>query len=82
MWSDKCSAEQGVSKKGTWVFCTLPQKWNKEMINIYKKGKDISVIVWGCFWGSGQSELYILDKDFELKKHSYLANSYLEVLNH
>jgi hypothetical protein len=64
------------------VFRTPPQKWNKEMINTYKKGKDISVMVWGCFWGSGQSELYILDKDFESKKHSYSANSYLEVLDH
>jgi hypothetical protein len=82
MWSDECSAERGAGKKGTWVFRTPPQKWNKEMIDTYKKGKDISVMVWGCFWGSGRSELYILDRDFELKKHGYSANSYLEVLNH
>jgi len=45
MWSDECSAERGSGKKRTWVFRTPPQKWNKEMIDTYKKGKDISVMV-------------------------------------
>ena len=82
MWSDECSAERGAGKRGTWVFRTPPQKWNKEMIDTYKKSKDISVMVWGCFWGSGRSELYVLERDFESKKHRYSANSYLEVLEH
>ena len=82
MWSDECSAERGAGKRGTWVFRTPPQKWNKEMIDTYKKSKDISVMVWGCFWGSGRSELYVLERDFESKKHGYSANSYLEVLEH
>jgi transposase len=51
------------------------------MIQTYKKGKDISVMVWGCFWGDGRSDLYILDRDFESKKHGYSANSYIEVLD-
>jgi hypothetical protein len=52
------------------------------MIDTYKKGKDISVMVWGCFWGGGRSELYILSRDFESKKYGYSANSYIEVLDH
>ena len=37
-------------------------------------------MVWGCFWDTGRLDLYVLDRDFELKKHGYSANSYLEVL--
>ena len=81
MWSDECSVERGSGASQTWVFCTPVQKWNKEMIETYKKGKDISVMVWGCFWGSGRTDLYILDRDFESKKHGYSANSYIEVLD-
>jgi hypothetical protein len=51
------------------------------MIDTYKKGKDISVMVWGCFWGGGRSELYVMSRDFESKKHGYSAASYLEVLD-
>ena len=84
MWSDECSAERGKGKRGVWVFRTPAQKWDKQMIETYAKSKDISVMVWGCFWGReegiGRSELYLLDRDFESKKHGYSARSYLDVL--
>jgi hypothetical protein len=51
------------------------------MIQTYKASRDISVMVWGCFWDNGRSGLYVLDRDFESKKHGYSANSYLDVLN-
>jgi len=55
------------------------------MIQIYTKSKDISVIVWECFWDIdkeiGKSELYLLDCDFESKKHGYSSQLYMEVLN-
>jgi hypothetical protein len=41
----------------------------------------MKVIVWGCFWDKERTSLYIIDCDFESLKHSYFANSYLEVLN-
>lgn len=81
MWSNECSVERGKGKICEWVFRTPPQKWQKEMIQTYKKGKDISVMVWGCFWGDGRSDLYLLDWDFESLKHGYSANSYIEVLD-
>jgi hypothetical protein len=81
MWSDECSVEQGSGATCQWMFCTPVQKWNKEMVQTYKKGKDISVMVWGCFWDSGKTDLYILDCDFKSKKHGYTANSYIEVLD-
>jgi transposase len=51
------------------------------MIQTYKVSRDISFMVWGCFWDHGRSDLYVLDRDFESKKYGYSANSYLEVLN-
>ncbi len=54
-------------------------------VTTYKKSKDISVMVWACFWYKDgairQSNLYIMDCDFESKKHGYSANSYIEVLD-
>ena len=83
MWSDKCSAERGQEKSVEWCFGTPSDKWKPQFVKTYKKGKDISVMVWACFWGGdkgGRSDLYILDRDFESKKHGYSAQSYLEVL--
>jgi hypothetical protein len=39
------------------------------------------MIVCGCFGGGGRLELYVLERDFEAKKHGYSTNSYLQVLN-
>jgi hypothetical protein len=39
-------------------------------------------MVWAIFWGDGKrSELYIMDRNFEAKKYSYFANSYIKVLD-
>ena len=39
------------------------------------------VMVSAAFWGDGQrSDLLILERDFESKKHGYSANSYLALL--
>ena len=81
MWSDECSVERGRGKVQEWVFRTPAQKWDKEFIQTYKSSRDLSIMVWGCFWDLGRSDLYILDRDFEAKKHGYSANSYLAVLN-
>ena len=83
MFSDECSAEQGAGKSVEWCFGCPKDKWKPQFVKTYKKGRDISVMVWGCFWSGkegGRSDLYIMDRDFESKKHGYSANSYLEVL--
>jgi DDE superfamily endonuclease len=51
------------------------------MICPYKKGKDISVIIWGAIYGDGRSDIVIMDRDPDSKKLGYSANSYLIVLN-
>jgi hypothetical protein len=81
MWSDECSVERGRGKVQEWVFRTPAQKWQKDYVQTYKASKDIKIMVWGSFWDYGRSDLYILDRDFESKKHGYSANSYLVVLN-
>ena len=80
IWSDECSVERGSGKRREWVFRTPDQKWDKDMIQGVPKGKDVSVIVWGAFWGAGQSDLYKLARDFKAKKYGYSVNSYIEVL--
>jgi hypothetical protein len=40
----------------------------------------MKVIVWAAFWDTGRTSFYIIDRDFESKKHRYSAASYLEVL--
>ena len=42
-------------------------------------GKNIKVIVWGAFWDTGRSNCYIINRNFKLAKHGYLARLYLEV---
>jgi hypothetical protein len=40
----------------------------------------MKIIVWGAFWDTGRTSLYIIDRDFDSLKHGYSAASYLEVL--
>ena len=51
------------------------------MVETYKSNKNMKIMVWGIFWGSGRSSLYIMDRDFESKKFGYSANSYIKVLD-
>ena len=72
--------EKGFGKQRPWVFRFPQEKWTKDMIQPFPKGKGVSVMVWACFWGEGRSDLYRLCRDFEAKKMGYSANSYIEVL--
>jgi hypothetical protein len=82
VWSDECSVERGSGERGTeWCFRTPQQKWNKEMIQTRKKGKDHCYMIWAAFWGSEKSDIYSLERDFEAKKRGYSAASYLAVLD-
>ena len=80
IWSDECSVERGTGKERKWVFRTPQEKWNKEMIEPYKKGKDITVIVWAAFWGSGRSDLIRMARDSNARRQGYSATSYLQLL--
>ena len=81
MFLDECSVERGAGKKQIWVFGLPKDKWKPAMVETYKSNKNMKIMVWDMFWGSGQSSLYIMDRDFESKKFGYSANSYIEVLD-
>ena len=53
MWSDECSIEWGWSKLIEWVFGYHSDKWKLSHITMYKKGKDLHVMIWVAFWGFG-----------------------------
>ena len=38
-------------------------------------------MIWGAFWVSERSDLYLLERDWESKKHGYSAASYIKVLD-
>ncbi len=69
-------------KTSEWVFEIPKQKWDRDKVMEIPSGKPFSIMVWGAFWGSGRSDLYLLDRDFESKKHGYSAASYIQILDH
>lgn len=81
VWSDECSVERGRGKRDEWCFRTPDQKWHPEMVQTYGTNKNMKTMVWASFWDNGRSKLYIMDRDFESKKHGCSANSYIEVLD-
>jgi hypothetical protein len=80
-WSDECSVERGKGKRDEWVFRTPEQVWDRRFVQTYDCKKNMKIMVWGCFWDTGRSGLYLMDRDFESKKYGYSAESYLEVLD-
>jgi transposase len=82
IWSDESSIELGKGQQDSWVFHLnqLGEKWKKEYIKPYTKGKGLSIMIWAAIWGMGHSEITFLERDFESKKQGYSAKSYLEVL--
>lgn len=80
IFSDECSVERGKGGQREWVFRLPSQKWDKKMVQTYKKSTDISIMVWGAIWVGGRSDLVIMDRDEDTQGGGYSANSYLAVL--
>ena len=73
---------RGSGKTREWMFRTRKQKWDRDKVMEIPNRKVFSIMVWGAFWGSERSDSYLLDRDFEFKKHGYSAASYIQILNH
>ena len=72
----ECSVEKSDDAHQVWVFRTPPEKWKTECIAPKKKGKGVSVMVWGCFWGKNRGTFC----PFVVK--SVKATVYLKVLEY
>lgn len=51
------------------------------MIDTYKKGKDINVMIWDVIHKEGRSDIMLLERDPDSEKSGYIINSYLTVLH-
>ena len=51
VYSDECSIEKSRDLKQKWVFRSPQEKWLPECVQPVGKGKGVSLMVWGCFWG-------------------------------
>ena len=72
--------ERGTDKDRAWVFRFLDEKWRKDIIQLYKKGKGISIMVWAAFWGRKTANLIRITGDPNTKRGGNTAISYLDVL--
>ncbi len=64
------------------MFKTFKEKWNKDkMMKIFNK-KIFFIMIWEAFWDSERLNLYLLDRNFEFKKHDYSAVFYIQNLNY
>lgn len=81
LFSDECSVEKGKGKKVVWAFGYPSEKWTKERIETYNKGKQASVMIWGAIGGSAErSELIIMRRDDDSLHGGYSAVSYCQTL--
>jgi hypothetical protein len=57
------------------------EKWKKQYIESYNKGKSVQVMVWAAIWGKDRSDLVRLVRDFEAKKQGYTTKAYIALLD-
>lgn len=79
IFSDESSVERGKGGAREWAFRTSKQKWDPKFVETYKKGRDISIMVWGAIWIGGRSDLDIMVRDAD-GGGGFTANSYIATL--
>lgn len=79
--SDESSVKRGAGGQREWAWHTAAQKWDPQFIQTYKKGHDMSIMVWGAIWLGGRSDLVIMTRNDQAKRNGYSANSYVDVLD-
>jgi len=82
IWSNEAFVTRETGKTREWMFETFKQKWDRDKVMKILNEKIFFIMIWKAFWGSERSNLYLLDRDFEFKKHGYSAVFYIQILNH
>ena len=79
VFSDESTVERGSGKRRQWVFRTPKQKWDRDFVQTYNKGHDISIMVWGAIWIGGRSDLDIMTRS-QGGQGGFDRYSYIETL--
>ncbi len=82
IWSNKTFVTRESDKQREWMFETLKQKWDRNKVMKIPNEKVFFIMIWEAFWSSERSNLYLLDRNFESKKHGYSAVFYIQILDH
>ncbi len=82
IWSNEAFVARESDKTSEWVFEILKQKWNRDKVMKILSEKFFFIMIWEAFWDSERSNLYLLDRNFEFKKHDYSTVFYIQILNH
>ncbi len=82
IWSNETFVTRESGKTSEWVFETRKQKWDRDKVMEIPNEKAFFIMIWEAFWDSERSNLYLLDRDFEFKKHDYSAVFYLQILEY
>jgi len=82
IWSNEAFVTRESGKTSEWVFETRKQKWDRDKVMKILNEKTFFIMIWEAFWDSERSNLYLLDRDFEFKKHNYSAVFYLQILKY
>ena len=80
IFTDECSLERGSGARRQWVYRTPQQKWDKDMIVPYMKGKDITIMIWAAIWANEASDCVILYGDREATHQGVSSRVYLKLL--
>lgn len=82
IWSDECSVEIGRGKRHRWCFGINHhnEKFDKDDVTTYKKGRGMSIMIWGAIFCGGSSRIVQMQRDELAKRNGYTARSYLDVL--
>ena len=69
-----------LRKKTTWVFCRPKERYQRDKVQPFKKGKDITIMIWGAVQGMNKSSIDTMVRDDKLQKKGFTAKSYLSIL--
>jgi len=57
IFTDECSFERGSGKRPTWIWCYKGHRLDRNKVDTYDKGKDLSIMIWGGIWLTDRSNI-------------------------